>query len=641
MTDYPKHVRTFNLNFEKIAETDLYKLIKSMPKGALLHTHVSASLDVKKYLEYLKKNNKKIYDQMYIITDASKVDKYNNLLNTDDTKNRIFQYLLSNQYVIDGLEFNNINISVFKNSYWNFVGLRQKDLHNLIRFSNGAMCEGYTPIKDMSDDEINHHLSYYKMPNISTYDWKTLNSYTNYYWTLYRDVDYYLEYYKCLLYESIDDGLCHIEIKQSFGNYKELGMHTVTLRTGDKFNFYLYQDYSTNKKTLKNNIDEILQLNNNTEFKDKISLEIILGNRRDGVTDRSGKIINEIPYDKETVATLKEDCATYDNVRGIDLFSEEDKGLINSNYVSVLINECKDKNYLIHTGETITDRKSKDADKDDNSVNSNALTMAMLRASDINEYLKRGIRTGANKIIRIGHGLALQNNEALIKLYKDLKIHVELCPLSNYILNYVDHIRNHPGKIFLKKGLRVSINSDDPYSFGYSYVTYDWLFVIMYWDLTLEQIKKMAVYSIEDSSLSLDNKKIYLTNFENKWNVWKNEVIRKIKLSQPPTNIDSLVIKDYYKKDIQQIEDDCKIPVIKIMVNKKDANGNDVKDANGNDVKEEVDYNENNHQINFFKNLNDKKDKIIGENETNETYFSRYLKYKSKYLKLKNQLNLK
>jgi predicted patatin/cPLA2 family phospholipase len=65
------------LNFEKIAETDLYKLIKSMPKGALLHTHVSAALDIKKYLEHLEKNKKSIYDQMYIVTDASEVGKYN------------------------------------------------------------------------------------------------------------------------------------------------------------------------------------------------------------------------------------------------------------------------------------------------------------------------------------------------------------------------------------------------------------------------------------------------------------------------------------------------------------------------------------------------------------------------------------
>jgi hypothetical protein len=390
---------------------------------------------------------------------------------------------------------------------------------------------------------------------------------------------------------------------------------------------------------LKTKIDDILQLNNHSDFKDKISLEIILGNRRDGLTDRSGKKINEIPYDKEIVATLKADCAAYDNIKGIDLFSEEDKSLINSNYVSVFMNECKDKNYLIHTGETITDRTSKDADTD--SVNSNALTMAMLRSSDINEYLKRGIRTGANKIIRIGHGIALQNNEALIKLYKDLKIHVELCPLSNYILNYVDHIKNHPGKKFLEKGLRVSINSDDPYSFGYSYVTYDWLFAIMYWDLSLEQIKKMAVYSIEDSSLSLHDKQKYLTKFESDWDKWKSTEIKKITLRSPVTNIDSLVINNYYIRDIKQIEDDCKIPVIKIKVNKKDASGNDVKDASGNNVTEEVDYNEDEHQKKFFKNLKDEKDKIINSNEQNETYFSRYLKYKSKYLKLKNQLNIK
>ena len=66
---------------------------------------------------------------------------------------------------------------------------------------------------------------------------------------------------------------------------------------------------------------------------------------------------------------------------------------------------------------------------------------------------------------RIDHG----NNcfeDALIDEIVKRDIALTVCPLSNTALQVVDYLKNHPVKKMMARGLKVTINSDDPAYFG-------------------------------------------------------------------------------------------------------------------------------------------------------------------------------
>lgn len=71
---------------------------------------------------------------------------------------------------------------------------------------------------------------------------------------------------------------------------------------------------------------------------------------------------------------------------------------------------------------------------------------------------------------RIGHGLSLMENPDLINRFTDRRIAVEMCPSSNFqIVGYKDFLlpftfsaKEYPLKNYLDKGLKVTINTDDP-----------------------------------------------------------------------------------------------------------------------------------------------------------------------------------
>lgn len=77
---------------------------------------------------------------------------------------------------------------------------------------------------------------------------------------------------------------------------------------------------------------------------------------------------------------------------------------------------------------------------------------------------------------RIGHGLNLAQHSYLLEKVKREEICLEICPVSNQVLKYIDDIRLHPIKTFLNYGVKVCINPDDPSIFGYNGVTMDFFF---------------------------------------------------------------------------------------------------------------------------------------------------------------------
>ena len=62
---------------------------------------------------------------------------------------------------------------------------------------------------------------------------------------------------------------------------------------------------------------------------------------------------------------------------------------------------------------------------------------------------------------RIGHGIAMRNDERLLKLAKDKCIGIEMCPISNYQTKAVSRDEFYPYSDYLKRGILATINTDN------------------------------------------------------------------------------------------------------------------------------------------------------------------------------------
>lgn len=67
---------------------------------------------------------------------------------------------------------------------------------------------------------------------------------------------------------------------------------------------------------------------------------------------------------------------------------------------------------------------------------------------------------------RIGHGIQIAKDEAVMKLVKERDVALEVCPTSNWLTNIVPSVDQHPIKYLFDKGVKVTLNSDDPHLMG-------------------------------------------------------------------------------------------------------------------------------------------------------------------------------
>jgi len=118
---------------------------------------------------------------------------------------------------------------------------------------------------------------------------------------------------------------------------------------------------------------------------------------------------------------------------------------------------------------------------------------------------------------RIGHGFNLLFFPSLLEKIKKLDICLEINPLSNQILDYVGDLRIHPANYFIRHGVQITINSDDPGIFAYNGLSYDYWAVFLAWQLDLRALKKLAMNSIEYSSLLPQEKQLALRHWQLEW----------------------------------------------------------------------------------------------------------------------------
>ena len=69
---------------------------------------------------------------------------------------------------------------------------------------------------------------------------------------------------------------------------------------------------------------------------------------------------------------------------------------------------------------------------------------------------------------RIQHGVRAVEDEAVCRRAAELDATFEVCPISNVKLNVVGELGQHPIRRMMERGLRCTVSTDDPFSFGNS-----------------------------------------------------------------------------------------------------------------------------------------------------------------------------
>lgn len=103
-------------------------------------------------------------------------------------------------------------------------------------------------------------------------------------------------------------------------------------------------------------------------------------------------------------------------------------------------------------------------------------------------------------VSRIDHGVRCEEDPALVERLVRERVPLTVCPLSNVQLRVFDRMEDHNLKRLLARGLRVTVNSDDPAYFG-GYVADNYRAVQRALWLTRADIAQLAVNSLEASFL--------------------------------------------------------------------------------------------------------------------------------------------
>ena len=136
------------------------------------------------------------------------------------------------------------------------------------------------------------------------------------------------------------------------------------------------------------------------------------------------------------------------------------------------------------------------------------LTVAHAGEEGPPEYIWEAIKL--LNVTRIDHGNACINDEDLLEYLSEKQIPLTLCPLSNLELKVISELKDFPILEMMKKGLLVTINSDDPAYFG-GYMNENFIGIANALDLSHSQLSILAKNGFKGSWLSEEDKeKAYL-----------------------------------------------------------------------------------------------------------------------------------
>ncbi|ABC28361.1 adenosine deaminase [Hahella chejuensis KCTC 2396] len=135
--------------------------------------------------------------------------------------------------------------------------------------------------------------------------------------------------------------------------------------------------------------------------------------------------------------------------------------------------------------------------------NAGLLTVAHAGEEGPPEYIWQAL--DLLKVKRIDHGVRCIEDAALMQRLIDEQIPLTVCPLSNIKLCVFDSMSEHNILRLLEKGLKVTVNSDDPAYFG-GYMNENFIAMQEALPMSKEQAAQLARNSFEASFLTSEEK---------------------------------------------------------------------------------------------------------------------------------------
>ncbi|MFP4687866.1 MAG: adenosine deaminase, partial [bacterium] len=118
------------------------------------------------------------------------------------------------------------------------------------------------------------------------------------------------------------------------------------------------------------------------------------------------------------------------------------------------------------------------------------------------DNIREAIKLGA---ARIGHGVRLIDDEQLMQEVIEKEIPLELCLTSNLQTQAVKSIDEHPFPIFYEKGVKVTINTDDP-RVSNTDINEEFLLAAREFDFDISDLKQILFNSVEAAFIDSETK---------------------------------------------------------------------------------------------------------------------------------------
>lgn len=120
------------------------------------------------------------------------------------------------------------------------------------------------------------------------------------------------------------------------------------------------------------------------------------------------------------------------------------------------------------------------------------------------------------KAQRIGHGTSLLRDNQLLNYVIEHRIGIESCPLSNWHTGSVKSLDAHPIKEFLKRGVLVSINTDNRLCSDTT-ITKELCAMVEHVGMGLDDIKNLLANGFKSAFLPNETKAKLLRDFDVAW----------------------------------------------------------------------------------------------------------------------------
>mgnify|MGYP000182787852 FL=1 len=126
------------------------------------------------------------------------------------------------------------------------------------------------------------------------------------------------------------------------------------------------------------------------------------------------------------------------------------------------------------------------------------------------DSVRTAVALGAS---RIGHGIAVVEDQCLMHDIVKERIILELCPTSNLQTKAVDDFSAYPLRLFLETGVLVTINTDNP-SISNTTISQEWEKIQAQFALSEAEIKSMVLNGIQGAFVNGEEKRRLIAELE-------------------------------------------------------------------------------------------------------------------------------